>query len=106
MTRVLCACETNLPGSAAEKPTQRADLESMLNQLEEEGLQKATTEMPQHHANNSAGSTASYFFNHTNARLHSVVICINPPILPTTKLDFERRRMGGLGGRSGAPEAK
>ena len=49
MTRVLCACETNLPGSAAEKPTQRADLESMLNQLEEEGLQKATTEMPQCH---------------------------------------------------------
>ena len=44
--------------------------------------------------------------SHTNARFHSVVICINPPILPTTKLDFERQRMGGLGGRSGAPEAK
>ena len=98
MTRVLCACETNLPGSAAGKPTQRAGLESMLNQLEEEGLQKATTEMPQCHI--------VIFLNHTNARLHSVVICINPPILPTTKLDFECRRMGGLGGRSGAPEAK
>ena len=38
MTRVLCACRTNLPGSAAEKLAQRADLESMLNQLEEEPL--------------------------------------------------------------------
>ena len=38
MTRVLCAYETNLPGSAAEKLAQRADLESMLNQLEEEPM--------------------------------------------------------------------
>ena len=38
MTRVLCAYRTNLPGSAAEKLAQRADLESMLNQLEEEPL--------------------------------------------------------------------
>ena len=65
MTHVLCAYETNLPGFAEEKLTQRADLESMLNQLEEEGLQKATTEMPQRHANNSAGSASSCFLNHT-----------------------------------------
>ena len=39
MIRVLCAYETNMPGSAAEKLTQRADLECMLNQLEEEGMQ-------------------------------------------------------------------
>ena len=38
MTRVLCAYETNMPGSAAEKLQQRDDLESMLNQLEEESL--------------------------------------------------------------------
>ena len=49
MTRVLCAYETNLPGSAAEKLSQRADLESMLNQLEEEGLNKATAAMPKRH---------------------------------------------------------
>ena len=36
MIRVLCAYEQNLPGSASEKLTQRADLESMLNQIEEE----------------------------------------------------------------------
>ena len=35
---MLCAYRTNLPGSAAEKLAQRADLESMLNQLEEEPL--------------------------------------------------------------------
>ncbi len=49
MTRVLCAYEGNLPGSAAEKLTMRQDLESMLNQLEEEGLQKASGEMPRRH---------------------------------------------------------
>ena len=49
-TRVLCAYETNLPGSAAEKLAQRADLESMLNQLEEESLQKAVREMPHRQA--------------------------------------------------------
>ena len=46
MARVLCAYETNLPGSAAEKLAQRADLESMLNQLEEESAQKAVAQMP------------------------------------------------------------
>ncbi|CAK0870327.1 unnamed protein product, partial [Prorocentrum cordatum] len=46
MTRVLCAYETNLPGSAAEKLSQRPDLESMLNQLEEESAQQAAEQMP------------------------------------------------------------
>ena len=49
MTRVLCAYETNMPGSAAEKLQQRGDLESMLNQLEEESLEKAEEAMPQRH---------------------------------------------------------
>ena len=49
MTRVLCAYEGNLPGSAAEKLQQRGDLEAMFNQLEEESLQKATAAMPAHH---------------------------------------------------------
>ena len=49
MTRVLCAYETNMPGSAAEKLQQRGDLESMLNQLEEESLEKAEEAMPQYH---------------------------------------------------------
>ena len=51
ISRLLCAYETNLPGSAAEKLAQRADLESMLNQLEEESVEQATTNMPSAHEN-------------------------------------------------------
>ena len=45
ISRLLCAYETNLPGSAAEKLAQRADLESMLNQLEEESVEQATANL-------------------------------------------------------------
>ena len=51
ISRLLCAYETNLPGSAAEKLAQRADLESMLNQLEEESVEQATANMPSAHEN-------------------------------------------------------
>ena len=49
MSKVLCAYETNLPGSAAEKLAQRADLEAMLNQLEMESVEKAADAMPARH---------------------------------------------------------
>ena len=49
MARVLCAYETNIPGAAAEKLRQREGLESMLNQLEDESLNKAADEMPPCH---------------------------------------------------------
>ena len=50
MMRVLCAYEQNLPGSASEKLSQRADLESMLNHIEEETFEKATSRMPALHS--------------------------------------------------------
>ena len=47
MCRMLCAYENKMPGSAAEKLDQRADLEAMLNQLETESFQRATEELPE-----------------------------------------------------------
>ena len=49
MSRSLCAYETKMPGSAAEKLQQRNDLESMLNQLEEESWTRVSKEMPLRH---------------------------------------------------------
>ena len=49
MCNVLCAYEGDLPGSAAEKLRQRADLEGMLNMLEEESRRKAEGAMPALH---------------------------------------------------------
>ena len=49
MANVLCAYETDMPGSAAEKLRQRADLEAMLHQLEEESLQRASRDLPETH---------------------------------------------------------
>ena len=46
MSRVLCAYENALPGSAAEKLRQRSDLEGMLNQLEEGSEAKAHEALP------------------------------------------------------------
>ena len=47
MTRVLCAYEGKLPGSAAEKLAQRGDLEAMLNQLEAESESRAAEKLPE-----------------------------------------------------------
>ena len=46
MARVLCAYEGKLPGSAAEKLSQRSDLDAMLTQLEEESAWKAREILP------------------------------------------------------------
>lgn len=46
MIRVLCAYETKMPGSAAEKLGQREDLEAMLHQLEVESEAAAHRELP------------------------------------------------------------
>ena len=46
MTRLLCAYEHKMPGSAAEKLQQRGDLEAMLNQLETESFQRDNEELP------------------------------------------------------------
>jgi hypothetical protein len=46
MIRILCAYETKMPGSAAEKLAQRDDLEAMLQQLETESEAKARSELP------------------------------------------------------------
>ena len=45
MARVLCAYETNLPGSAAERLRMRTDLEAMINQLEVESHVAARAEL-------------------------------------------------------------
>ena len=47
MARVLCAYETNLPGSAAERLRMRTDLEAMINQLEVESHAAARGELPE-----------------------------------------------------------
>jgi hypothetical protein len=46
MIRILCAYETKMPGSAAEKLAQRDDLEAMLQQLETESEANAHDELP------------------------------------------------------------
>ena len=46
MIRILCAYETKMPGSAAEKLGQRDDLEAMLQQLEVESEANARSELP------------------------------------------------------------
>ena len=45
MIRILCAYETKMPGSAAEKLAQRDDLEAMLQQLETESEANARSEL-------------------------------------------------------------
>ena len=47
MSRILCAYEGNQPGSAAEKLTQRTDLECMINQLEQESKCRAKERLPE-----------------------------------------------------------
>jgi hypothetical protein len=46
MIRILCAYETKMPGSAAEKLAQRDDLEAMLQQLETESEASAHNNLP------------------------------------------------------------
>ena len=46
LTRMLCAYEDKLPGSAANKLRQREDLEAMIEQLEMESVQCARARLP------------------------------------------------------------
>ena len=73
MARVLCAHESKMPGSAAEKLAQRDDLEAMLQQLEVESEAKAAGELPavREQLREALASSRSLAISASNRSLHA-----------------------------------